>query len=187
MLALGSTRSLMIFCAVSASGGISMVSSRRFWMRRAVKAWTALVISRVSSSGRSRLGLMASTSWPKLLALALASMRLKCARSISSSRPASPDWINTVSASSRLFSYWHGELVSAGMPGRALSWCFSSICFRRGTDTAVSLRPVSSARRLRSSSWLCGNSTIRAPTSSSSSTACTRDAAGRCGCSTTSR
>ncbi|MNN72921.1 hypothetical protein D3C81_1889980 [compost metagenome] len=82
---------MMIFCAVSASGGISMVSSKRFWMRRAVKAWTAWVISSESSWGRSRFGLMASTSCPKLLALDLASKRLKFARSISSSRPASPD------------------------------------------------------------------------------------------------
>ncbi|MNI53562.1 hypothetical protein D3C73_1084070 [compost metagenome] len=173
MVALGSTRNLMIFCAVSASGGISMVASSRCWMRRAVNACTAWVISSRSSSGRSRLGRMLLTFSPKLAALALVSIDLNASLVISSSRPGSPELISNFGSRSRLSSYRHGELVSAGRPGNRLRLCLPSIFSRRSVDTAVRRRPVSSARRLRSSSWLCGNSTMRAPTASSSSTACT--------------
>ena len=123
---------------------------------------------------------------PKLPALALLSMLLKASLVISSSTPGSPELISRQGSRSRLSSYRHGELVSAGRPGSKLRLCLPSMRSRRSVETAVRRRPVSSARRLRSSNWLCGNSTISAPTASSSSTAWTLRAAGRPGWSITS-
>ncbi|MNN51177.1 hypothetical protein D3C81_1658010 [compost metagenome] len=177
MVALGSTRSLMIFCAVSASGGISMVASRRCWIRRAVNAWTAWVISSRSSSGRLRFGRMLVRFSPKLAALALVSMVLKSSLAISSSTPGSPELTSNFGSRSRLSSYRQGALVSAGRPGSRLRLCLPSILTRRSFGTAVRRRPVSSVRRLRSSNWLCGNSTINTPMLSSRRTACTLRAA----------
>ncbi|MOA40257.1 hypothetical protein D3C78_1621130 [compost metagenome] len=115
---------------------------------------------------------------PKLAALALVSMvALKSSLVISSSTPGSPELISNFGSRSRLSSYRHGELVSAGKPGSKLRLCLPSIFVRRSVGTAARRRPVSSVRRLRSSNWLCGNSTINTPMLSSRRTACTLRAA----------
>ncbi|MCY1439013.1 hypothetical protein D9M71_552310 [compost metagenome] len=186
-VASGSTRSLMIFCAVCGSGGISMVSSRRCWMRRAVNACTAWVISARSSSGRSRLGWMASNGMPKRPAIALSSRLRKSPVAISSRVPGAPDSTSRCVSCSRRSSYRQGELVIGGRPGRRASWCLPSMRSRRSGATAMRWRPVSSLRRLRSSNWFCGNSTSRVPPASSRKQACTRRASGREIASVTSR
>ncbi|CDI93946.1 hypothetical protein BN889_05931 [Pseudomonas aeruginosa PA38182] len=186
-LALGSTRSLMIFCAVCGSGGISMVCSRRCWMRRAVKACTAWLISARSSSGRSRFRLMFSSGSPKRAALALPSRPRKSLLAISRRMPGWPDSISRRGSCNRRSSYRQGELVRGGNAGRRCNSCLPSIRSRRSGLIASSLRPVSSVSRARSSNWLCGNSTSRVPTASSSSTAWTRRAAGSSALSLTSR